>query len=529
MWSIELTTSLVAITAVGFLQSNAIQLHALSKRVIGSVIFLIALAIPIIAQPGDILEITGLGFRIDWSTIVLISGITVLVAIVDYFKAGDKENIENYPPIRESVWPTMLLLKSILTWTMFLFCYEMIFRGVFLFSAIEKFGLMEAVLLNTLVCSLVHLLKSKREALMSIPMALLLCYIAWASGSFWYAAMLHIALAIVHEICSISSNPKMRFDFRVQKNNFLKKKIRIHNKKESPNTLYGYSDEEVIETFALVTGASSGIGRAIAEELAKQKINLILVALPNTGLEVVEAALVREYNIRTHTFCLDLTQPEAPLFLVNACKEKCIDISILVNNAGFGNLELFEDSDLHELLQMMALNNRALVSITHLFTPLLKGSGEAYILNVGSLASVFKIPYKAVYSATKSFVYSFSAALRLELESSNISVSCLCPGSTLTSPRVRDILLRTAGKNTLFVQTPEVVAKTAVKKLFKGQFKIVPGFLNRLLLGVSSILPESITNKLLMRLFKPKPVTTQLIVSGRKNFEGWGLLSLANR
>lgn len=216
--------------------------------------------------------------------------------------------------------------------------------------------------------------------------------------------------------------------------------------------------------------------------------------------------------------------------LFDACKSKNIHLSILVNNAGFGNLELFEDSDLNELQQMMALNNGALVSLTHLFTPLLKESGEAYILNVGSLASVFKIPYKAVYSATKSFVYSFSAALRLELESSNISVSCLCPGSTLTSPRVRDILKRTSGKNTLFLQTPEAVAKTAIRKLFKRQFKIVPGFHNRLLLGVSQILPEAITDKLLMKLFKPKPLAkAQLIILSGKNYGSLTALSLANR
>ncbi len=217
MWSIELITSLIAIALVGFLQSNLIKLHALSKRVIGSVIFLIPMALSIRTWTGQVWRIPGLNFRIDWYTIMLISGITVLIAIADYFMAGDKENIENYPPIRNSVWSLGLLLKSTLTWTVFLVCYEMIFRGVFFFSTVEKMGAIQAVLINTVVCSLVHALKSKREALMSIPVALLLCYIAWTGGSFWYAAFLHVALAIVHEISSILSNPKMRFDFIVTK------------------------------------------------------------------------------------------------------------------------------------------------------------------------------------------------------------------------------------------------------------------------------------------------------------------------
>ncbi len=310
----------------------------------------------------------------------------------------------------------------------------------------------------------------------------------------------------------------------------MKKRNLLNKTNGKANILYGYSDEEVIETFALVTGASSGIGRAIAEELARRGINLILVALPNTGIETVEELLTDTYNIKVYSFCLDLTDPEAPSILVDTCKRKNIHLSVLVNNAGFGNLELFGDSDLDELLQMMALNNRALVSLTHQFIPLLKESGEGYILNVGSLASVFKIPYKAVYSATKSFVYSFSAALGLELKSSHVFVSCLCPGSTLTSPRVRDILERTAGKNRLFVQTPEAVAKIAVRKLFKRQFKIVPGFHNRLLLGMSRILPESVTDKLLVILFKPKQRTNaQPILSLRRNYGSLIVLSLANR
>ena len=281
------------------------------------------------------------------------------------------------------------------------------------------------------------------------------------------------------------------------------------------------------ENFALVTGASSGIGFAIADELASQKRNLILVALPETGLEVVAEHLSQHYDIVVFTFCIDLTEPEAPFKLLEACQQKKIGINILVNNAGFGNLELFENSDLHELLQMMALNNRALVSLTYLFIPILKKSAQSYLLNLGSLASVFKIPYKAVYSATKSFVYSFSAALRLELMSTGISVSCLCPGSTLTSPRVRDILQRTSGKNPLFVQSAKAVAQTAVKKLIQKQFRIVPGFHNRALLFVSQILPDSIIDKLLMRLFKPK-ASVAFVAAEKESYAGWGSLSLAH-
>jgi short-subunit dehydrogenase len=283
------------------------------------------------------------------------------------------------------------------------------------------------------------------------------------------------------------------------------------------------------ETFALITGASSGIGKAIAEELARKNINLILVALPETGLEDVAHQLAEQNKIVVYSFCTDLTDAASPYQLAEACRKENIDISILVNNAGFGNLELFENSDLTELLQMMRLNNQALVALTYLFIPFLKKNKQAYVMNLGSLASVFKIPYKAVYSATKSFVFSFSAALRLELNRHNISVSCLCPGSTFTSVRVKDILKRTSGKNSAFVQSPEAVAKTAVKGMFARQFKIVPGLHNRALLSVNKLLPEAITDRLLVKLFTPTTEGKPMVLSLKDRSVGWNALGLANR
>jgi uncharacterized protein len=258
------------------------------------------------------------------------------------------------------------------------------------------------------------------------------------------------------------------------------------------------------ECFALVTGASSGIGRAIAEELAKRKINLVLVALPASGLEGVSEHLAKTFNVDVYSFSVDLTIPEVPFMLFQECENEGLNIQILVNNVGIGNLELFETSDLDETMLLLSLNNRALVTLTYLFIPTLKKAAQSYILNVGSLASVFTIPYKAVYSATKSFLYSFSAALKLELKPSNISVSCLCPGSTLTSQRVRDIVRRTSGKNQLFIQQPDAVAKSAVQHLFAKQFQIVPGFHNRVLLAIARILPTFIIEKILVGMFKPK-------------------------
>jgi short-subunit dehydrogenase len=153
---------------------------------------------------------------------------------------------------------------------------------------------------------------------------------------------------------------------------------------------------------------------------------------------------------------------------------------------------------------MMMLNNAALVMLTHQFIDQLKLNAPSYILNTGSLASFFQIPYKAVYSATKSFVYSFSASLRLELRIDKIYVSCLCPGGTLTSARFRETLSKTSGKGERFLQQPEEVAYTAVKEMLEKKFRIIPGVHNRVMLFFNDILPKKIVSWLLMRHFKPK-------------------------
>jgi hypothetical protein len=244
----------------------------------------------------------------------------------------------------------------------------------------------------------------------------------------------------------------------------------------------------------------------MSEEFGKRGQGLVLVALPNTGLEKIAMELHEKFKIPILVINIDLTERDAPTRIFRACESNKVIINILVNNAGIGNLELFHNTDRIELQNMMMLNNVALVMLTHQFIVQLKQSAPSYILNSGSLASFFQIPYKAVYSATKSFVYSFSASLRLELQSHNIYVSCLCPGGTLTSPRFREILSKSSGSGSRFLQQPEAVAHRAVKDMFQKKFKIVPGLHNRLLLFLNELLPEKIINWILMRHFKPKKI-----------------------
>lgn len=256
--------------------------------------------------------------------------------------------------------------------------------------------------------------------------------------------------------------------------------------------------------YALVTGASSGIGKAIASELAKRKMNLLLVDLPQTGLEDVAELLQSIHAIDVQTFCVDLTSEDSAIKIFEFSQKKMIRITVLVNNAGLGNTAPLNKSSPGMLRVMMKLNNDAMIMLTQKFLIQASGSVPSYILNVGSLASFFPIPRKSVYSATKSFVYAFSCALRSELRGSMISVSCLCPGSTATSPNVRKNLEQTAYKGKLFTQTAEEVATVAVEEMFRGVRRIIPGWQNKMVFALWSVLPYFLCAFLLEKIFHPK-------------------------
>jgi hypothetical protein len=266
-------------------------------------------------------------------------------------------------------------------------------------------------------------------------------------------------------------------------------------------------------SFALVTGASSGIGKAIAQELARRKVNLVLIALPQTGLPDIAFQFGNKYPIEVKFCELDLTSNGAIQYLYNWCKKQNIRINTLVNNAGIGTLASFDRTDADELETMLKLNNQALVMLSYYFLPDLRRNGPANILNVGSLAAFMTIPGKAVYSASKSFIYSFSLSLRIELRPYKINVSCLCPGGTVTSNRVvkNTNQVRLAGK--MMLQMPDEVAKEAVHKMYQGKKLIIPGLHNKFLYMLWKLLPQGVVGMILSAIFFRKMLTPKSIAS----------------
>ena len=236
---------------------------------------------------------------------------------------------------------------------------------------------------------------------------------------------------------------------------------------------------------ALITGASSGIGRDIARELSKKGYDLILVARDIEKLN----ELKNELKANSEVVSMDVSKSEN-------CKElhdKYNDIDILVNNAGFGDCGYFDKTDLEKELQMINTNIVGYHVLTKLYLQDMKKKNNGKILNVASIAGFMPGPLMATYYSTKAYVVRISEAIREELrrEKSNVQISILCPGPVNTNfNKVADVQFALKGLSS------EYVAKYAIEKLLKGKFYIVPGWKIRLARFGAKIAPNNLTAKI---------------------------------
>uniref|UniRef100_UPI004048C39A SDR family NAD(P)-dependent oxidoreductase n=2 Tax=Roseivirga sp. TaxID=1964215 RepID=UPI004048C39A len=254
--------------------------------------------------------------------------------------------------------------------------------------------------------------------------------------------------------------------------------------------------------YTLVTGASNGIGRAIAENCAARGLNVLLVALPELKLDEVTTALQQKYpNQEFHAFGTNLMQEGSPKLVFDWCQNNGFEIDILVNNAGLGNAGAFLSKPSEFYFGQMQLNMVSLVMLTYHFLPNLQKFEKAYILNVGSMASFYDIPYKGIYAASKQFVRSFSYSLRYELKDSPVKISLLCPAAVLTNPDViiRDKEMGLASK--LTQQTPEQVAEYAISRMFRGKAVSIPGIFPKFYKGLGYIIPHKMQLRMLANAF----------------------------
>jgi short-subunit dehydrogenase len=258
-----------------------------------------------------------------------------------------------------------------------------------------------------------------------------------------------------------------------------------------------------MKQYILITGASSGIGYEMAQQLAALKYNLILTARSEDKLATMQQGLSSKYGITVQYIAKDLSKTEQASQLYGDIKRANYQVSHLVNNAGFGNYGNFIETSLEEELNMIDLNISSLVVLTKLFAKDMAARKSGRIMNVASVIAFLPFPYQSVYSATKSFVLAFSQTLAVELEGSGVVVTTLAPGVTETafiSSEMRETNLLKSNKPT----TAKTVATEGVNLLLHGKGKKIIGFQNRFNSILAGILPDPVMMKIKMKLASTK-------------------------
>ncbi len=240
---------------------------------------------------------------------------------------------------------------------------------------------------------------------------------------------------------------------------------------------------------ALITGASEGLGKSFAIEWARRELNLVLVALPNSGLEYLANYLRVNFNCKVYCIEIDLTENTSASQIFERLNADGIEVNVLINNAGLGNWSWFEDKNTDFYRTQIDLNITNTVLLTRLFLNHINKAAESYILNVGSLGGHFIVPKKQVYGATKSFIGYFTRCLQLELSGTNVHISLLSPGGINTKPELLVMNHTLKGFARATILEADYVAKTAIEGMLKGKKEIIPGFANRFLVVLDKIIP----------------------------------------
>ena len=242
--------------------------------------------------------------------------------------------------------------------------------------------------------------------------------------------------------------------------------------------------------YALITGGSKGIGYAVANALAKYQYNLVLVARDIDDLIIAKNKVESRYPIHVEILSYDLVNEKTADEIYKWCEEKNLKIQFLCNAAGIGGAQDYLSATLEKMRFMVQLNVESTMAITMQLLPLLKRNNPSYILNVSSMAGFAPIPFKNLYSATKSAIIFYSYSLRYQLLKEQISVSCLCPGPVFTKPEIMEDTKEKLGWfGSIMAVKPEKVGEIAVKKTLDRKMIIVPGLLASVMSFFLRVLP----------------------------------------
>jgi short-subunit dehydrogenase len=253
--------------------------------------------------------------------------------------------------------------------------------------------------------------------------------------------------------------------------------------------------------WALVTGASAGIGVALATELAAGGTHLVLTARRRDRLEILRQTLKKTHAIEVEIFVADLAERDAPEKILSFTRQKGLAIELLVNNAGFGQYGELPEVTTQRLLDMVQVNCSAVVHLTRLFLPDMVSRGRGDILILASTAAFQAVPYLSTYAATKAFDLLFAEGLAEEMKPHGIRVCALCPGSTESEFHlVAGQEQFTRGKR----ETAEKVARSGLQALAAGKSYVISGLGNYFGAHSQRIVPRRTVTRIATSLFRPK-------------------------
>jgi len=264
-----------------------------------------------------------------------------------------------------------------------------------------------------------------------------------------------------------------------------------------------FSMDQNENKYALITGATHGIGYELAKLFAEDGYNLIIVARTEESLQQRAVEFSQRYGVQVMPIAKDLFQPGAAFELYYEITSKNLQVDVLVNDAGQGQYGLFVESDIHRLLDIIQLNVVSLTTLTYLFLKDMVARNEGKILQLASIASQMPGPWQAVYHATKAYVLSFTEALINELKDTKVSMTALQPGATNT-----DFFNKAEMQESKILDSklsdPAKVAKDGYEALMKGDAKIVSGFKNKAMVGMSNVMPETMVAEQMNKMQKPR-------------------------
>ena len=255
------------------------------------------------------------------------------------------------------------------------------------------------------------------------------------------------------------------------------------------------------DNWALVTGASTGIGAEFARKLAARGMHLVLTARREELLRELASELHTAHGTKCEIIPVDLGDPAQPALLIEHIEKKGITLELLVNNAGFGNVATIEETDVERILELIQVNISALTELTYRVLPGMLARGHGGIINVASVAAFQPVAYMGAYAASKAYVLHFSEALWAEAREKGVTVLALCPGTTRTD--FFDVAGAKGWLHKRRAQTPAQVVRTGLKALDKGRPQVVSGWMNYLLSLLVRLANRRTVVRESMKYFRP--------------------------